>query len=50
MTFLLRTLPVAVAILLALSFAFLFSRSLLHMMFEALGRMVASHQADAGSE
>ena len=46
---LLETLPVALAVLLALTFAFLAGRSLLHMLFEALGRVVERH-ADAATD
>lgn len=46
----LETLPVALAIVVALTFALFFTRSLLHMLFQALGRLVASHQADAATK
>lgn len=46
----LEALPVILVIGLALLFAFVFTRSLLHMMFRALGRLVASHQADAAAD
>ena len=50
MSFILQTLPVALAVGLALTVAFVLSRSLLHMFFEALGRLVANRQVDAAPE
>ena len=47
MNALLAALPVVLVIALALIFAVVFTRSVLHMMFRALGRLVASHQTDA---
>ena len=50
MTFLTETLPVAVAVVLALTVALLFSRSLLDLFFGALRRIGARRQLDAAPE
>ena len=50
MTFLVQTLPVALAVALAVSLALVFSKSLLSMMFEGLRRLVENRQVDTPSE
>jgi hypothetical protein len=50
MTFFSQTLPVALAVFLALTVAFFFSRSVLELLFGALRRMGSRRQLDAASE
>lgn len=50
MTFLVKTLPVLAAVALALTFAVVFSRSLLELMFGAMRRTRVGRQVDAAPE
>ncbi|MFQ5720549.1 MAG: hypothetical protein ACE5IK_13485 [Acidobacteriota bacterium] len=50
MSSVLQSLPVAGAVVVALFVSVVFTKSLLHLMFGALGRLVTSHQADAAAE
>ncbi len=50
MSFLSQTLPVALAVLLALSLALVLSRSVLHLLFGALRRLAATRTLDAQAD
>jgi hypothetical protein len=50
MSFLSQTLPVALAVFLALSLALAFARSVLHLLFGAMRRIATAHQIDAPAE